>query len=172
MEGAYENAQFAYNEALKRNPNNPELSLYLAQLELNNGRVDTARSYIRNSIALKEDYANAYLMLAQLELAQNNLPAAIVSTEALVQLAPNNAGIHFELGLLKYSSEDYNGAANAFAKALSIAPDYANAKYYLGLSFVRLGRIGEARVQFEELLATNQDNAELKRALEDLSDTR
>ena len=79
VDGYYEKAQFAFNEAYKRNPTNPELPLLLARLEVANSNIEGARSYIRNSIALKEDYADAHLMLAQLEVSQNNLPGAITS---------------------------------------------------------------------------------------------
>lgn len=168
VEGAYENAQFAYQEALKRNPNNPELPLFLAQLEIARGRVEEGRSFIRRAIALKEDYADAYLLLAQLEARENNIPAAIESAEALAVLLPNNPGIHFELGLLKYSSQDYQGAIESLLEAVKITPDYANAKYYLGLSYGKLGRKNEARNQFEDLLVTNPDSPEIKEALEAL----
>jgi len=169
VEGAYENAQFAFSEAYKRNPSNPELPLLLAQLEINKGNIDSARSYIRNSIALKEDYADAYLALAKLEINQKNIPAAISSTEALTILAPNNAGVRFELGVLRYSNSDFEGASEAFSEALRISPDYANAKYYLGLTFSKLDRAGEARDLFEELLSSNPDNADLKSAIESLN---
>lgn len=172
VEGAYENAQFAFSEAYKRNPTNPELPLLLAQLEINKGNMDNARSYIRNSIALKEDYADAYLALAKLEISEKNIPAAIASTEALAVLAPNNAGIRFELGVLKYSNNDFEGAAESFNEALRISPDYANAKYYLGLTLVKLDRALEAQTIFEELLLANPDNAELKSALESLSKSK
>lgn len=168
VEGAYENAQFAYSEAQKRNPNNPELPLFLAQLELAKGDVDKARSYLRNSIALKEDYADAYLLLAQLEVRENNIGGAIESAEALAVLVPSNPGIHFELGLLKYSWGDYEGAVESLLEAIKIAPDYANAKYYLGLSYAKLKRTSEAKNQFEDLLVTNPDSQEVKDAIEAL----
>jgi tetratricopeptide (TPR) repeat protein len=168
VEGAYENAQFAYNEALKRNPNNPELPLYLAQLEIAKGDTEKARSYLRNSIALKEDYADAYLLLAQLEVRENNISGAIDSAETLATLVPNNPGIHFELGLLKYSSGDYLGAVESLREAVRITPDYANAKYYMGLSFAKLKRVEEAKNQFEDLLVTNPDSEEVKEALKTL----
>ncbi len=168
VEGAYENALLAYSEANKRNPNNPELMLLLAQLELGKGNVEAARSYIRNSIALKEDYADAYLALARLEIQEGDTASAIKSAEKLALLMPNNPGVYLELGLLKFSLKDYTGAAAIFAQAISLAPDYANAKYYLGLSLANLGRKTEARAQFEGLLITNPDSGELKQALKNL----
>ncbi len=165
VEGAYENASFAYNEAVRRNPSNPELFLLLAQLEINKENTDNARAYIRNAIALKEDYADAYLMLSQLEVKAGNTAAAIASAENLAILVPNNAGLQFELGLLKFSSKNYTGAIESLNKALAISEDYANAKYYLGLALANLNRFAEAQAQFEDLLVTNPGNPELETAL-------
>jgi len=167
--GSYENAFFAYSEASKRNPNNPELPLFIARLEFNRGNVEGARSFIRRSIALKEDYADAYLLLAQLEVQAGDTAGAIVSAERLALLMPNNPGIYFELGLLKYSNGDFVGAAKAFTLALVSAPDYANAKYYLGLTLLELSQLDEARAQFEALLVTNPDSEEVKAVLESLN---
>ena len=168
VEGAYENAKFAYSEALKRNPANPELPLLLARLELNKGDIEATRSFIRSSIALKEDYADAYLMLAQLEIQEGNTADAIASTERLAFLVPNNPGIYFELGLLKYSNRDYKGAVEVLSQALALVSDYANAQYYLGLSLSRLNRLDEALRQFEALAITNPDNREIKTILLEL----
>ena len=82
---------------------------------------------------------------------------------------PNNSGIYLELGLLKYSSKDYLGAVEAFNSALLSTPDYANAKYYLGIVLAQLGRLDEARGQFEELLITNPDSEEVKAVLRELN---
>ncbi|MDO8569792.1 MAG: tetratricopeptide repeat protein [bacterium] len=166
VEGAYESAQLAYSEASARNPTNPELQLLLARLELNRGDKVAARSFIRKSLALKENYADAYLLLAQLEVQEGNTALAIASAERLAILMPNNSGIYFELGLLKYSSNDYLGAVEALNLALVSTPDYANAKYYLGLALLKLSRFDEARVEFEALLLTNPDSAEVRAALE------
>ena len=166
--GAYENAVLAYAEASKKNPLNPEIPLFAARLEINHGDMEAARSLIRQSLVLKEDYADAYLMLAQLEVQQNNIAEAIVSADRLALLVPNNPAIFFELGLLKYSNKDYNGAAIAFSSALNTTPDYANAQYYLGLSLAQLGLLDDSKRQFEALLKTNPDNEEVKLILQEL----
>lgn len=168
VDGAYENAVFAYNEAIRRNPNNPELPLLRAQLEIANEDIDSARAYIRNSIALKQDYADAYQMLAQLEIQAGNTAAAIASAENLAVLVPENPGIHFELGLLKYSSGNFAEALDDLNEALRLSPDYANAKYYKGFVLAQLGDMEGAIEEFESLLVSNPGNAEVDAALVEL----
>jgi len=130
--------------------------------------VERARSYIRSSIALKQDFAEAYILLAKLEVEAKNLPAAIASAEVLAQLSPDNPGVYFEIGLLKYSGTDFEGALESFEKALELLPEYANAKYYLGLTLLELGDKEGARQKFDELLASNPDNEALKNAIDSL----
>lgn len=166
--GAYENASVAFGEAKSKNPLNPEVPLFVARLELNKGNIEAARSSIRSSIALKEDYADAYLMLAQLEVQEGNISEAINSAEKLALLIPANPAIYFELGLLKYSNKDYSGAENAFSLALLATPDYANAQYYLGLTLTQLGRLEDALKQFEAVSVTNPDSEEVKQIIKEL----
>lgn len=168
VEGAYESARFAYREARARSPLSPEVPLLEAGLEISRGDLASARSLVRESVTLKEDYVDAYLALVQLEMLDNNLTNAIASAERIAALLPGNPGLYFELGLLKYSNRDYRGALEALQAALTIVPDYANAQYYLGLSFARLNMLDEAREQFEALSLTNPDNEEVRMILESL----
>lgn len=168
--GAYENALLSYDEATKRNPLNPEIPLFRAQLELSRGDVDAARSFIQSSIALKEDYPDAYLVLVQLEVREGRVSEAIASAERLSALLPGNPGIYFELGLLKYSTRDYQGAVEAFNYALSVAPDYANAQYYLGLSYARLDLLDEALKQFRALVSSNPNEVSVQNILRELEE--
>jgi tetratricopeptide (TPR) repeat protein len=166
--GSYENAKKAYEEARVRNPRSPEIPLIQARLEVANNNIGSARSYVNEAIALKNDYAAAYFLLARLEISANNMEPAIKAAEAGAVLSPGNAGVYFELGLLKYTNKDYRGAAEAFAAALSVVPDYANAQYFLGLSLYELGFKTEALQQFQALKKTNPDNAEVAQIVANL----
>ncbi|MFH1472879.1 MAG: tetratricopeptide repeat protein [bacterium] len=168
LDGAYEVAQSAYAEALKRNPTSPEIPLLLARLELDNGNLEGARTHINESISLKTDYADAYFLLTQLEISQNNVKEAIKSAETASFLSPNNAGIFLQLGLLKYTDKDWVGARDALNRALVIIPDYANAKYYLGLTLDKLGQNDKAVLLFQDLAKTNPDNQEVAQILDNL----
>lgn len=168
VQGAYESAKAAYEEAVKRGPENPEPLYLLARLEVLKNNSTAAREYIQRALAKKNDYADAYYLLTQIEIAENNIPDAIKSAETLAILAPNNAGIYFQLGLLKYAAEDYLGAAQALEAALAVVPEYSNAKYYHALAIDKLGQREQAITEFEDLLRTNPDNTELPKIIENL----
>jgi tetratricopeptide (TPR) repeat protein len=172
VQGAYENAKVAYEEALKRNPTSPEIPLLLARTEVAHGDTAAAREFIKQSLVHKNDYVDAYFLLTQLEIVENNLSQAIAAAEAVALLSPDNPGVFFQLGLLKYNNADYRGAGQALLRAVEIVPDYANAKYFLGLSLYKLGQNDLAIGQFLDLKKSNPDNAEIAAILLNLQNKK
>lgn len=166
--GAYENAKKIYEEAFKLNPSNPNIPLLLARLEVSNGDLKAARSYVEKSIALKSNYAEAHFLSAQIEVTEGNISQAIPSLETAIILSPQNAGLFFQLGLLKYNDRNWSGAIEAFGNAIKMVPEYANARYFLGLALERVGERQAAIAQFEELAKTNSDNKEVTLILDNL----
>lgn len=168
VEGAYENSKFAYDEAIKINPQNPAINLLLARLEISKSNIKKAKEYTLKAISQKQNYLDAYFLLSQLEVSDNNIKGAIDSTTVAAIIDPSNANIFFQLGLLKYNSGDFTGAIEALNKSISLAPDYANAKYFLGLSLVQTKDIPGAIVQFKDIQKTNPDNQDIKFILTNL----
>lgn len=168
VQGAYESAQSSFDEAFRRNPNNPGIFLLLSRLEINRNNLDGAKNWALQAISLKQNYLDAYYLLSQIEVANNNLKGAIDSVTAASIINPNDPNIFFQLGLLKYNNNDFKGAVESLEKSISLAPDYANAKYFLGLSFERLGQTSFAIQQFEEVQTSNPENEEVKAILKNL----
>ena len=161
VQGAYESAVTAYEEAGKRNPMNPGIPLAIARLEVASNNVDAARAQVGKALTLKPNYTDAILLVVQLDVAANDIPSAIQAATAAAQTAPGVAPIWFQLGLLYYAAGNATNAALALEQAISLVPDYANAKYFLGLSYATLSRNEEAIQQFKDLAKTNPDNVEV-----------
>ena len=168
VQGAYEGAGIAYGEALRRNPKNPGILVLFARLALNHNDLKTAEAYALQAIQAKGNYLDAYYLLTQIEVASQNIQAAIQSVTAASVIDPTNPAVFFQLGLLKYNIGDYVGAIQALEKATSMTPDYANAKYFLGLSYEITKQHDKAIAEFEDIVKTNPDNAEVKSILENL----
>lgn len=166
--GAYENAQTAYGEAVKRNPTSPLLELTLARLAVLNGSNSAAKEYITNALQLKNNYTDAIFLLSQIEVAEGDIKSAITSVQSASVIAPNDPTVFFQLGFLEYNNRDYQKAAAALERAVALQSLYANARYFLGLSYDKLGKRDEAIKQFEEIAKTNPDNAEVKLILGNL----
>ncbi len=168
VNGSYESAQFAYTEALRRNPKNPGILILLSRLATIKKDFTQAENYVKQAIGLKSNYTEAYFLLSQIEVENNNIKGAIDSVTSASVIEPTNSGIFFQLGLLKYNAKDWRGAMDALEKAVRISPDYANAKYFLGLSYQSLGEYPKAIKQFEDLKVTNPDNKEVNTILSNL----
>ncbi len=166
--GAYESAQFAYNEALRRNPKNPGILILFSQLAQTHKDLTAAEQYATQAIQAKKDYLDAYFLLSQIEVANKNIKGAIDSVTSASVIDPTNAAIFFQLGLLKYNNQDYAGAIIALEKATNLTPDYANAKYFLGLSYEATGEHQKALAEFTALKATNPDSQEVATILTNL----
>lgn len=172
IEGAYDNALASYEKALEKNPKSPALYLTRARLEVARGDIEKARTHIEESLALKQDYAQAIFFLSQIEAKEGNIRAAIESTERASLIAPNDIGVFFQLGFLKYKDGNYSGAIVALERAVTLNPVYANAKYFLGLSYDQVGRRNDAIAQFEDIEQLNPENSEVKEILSNLRGDR
>lgn len=166
IQGAYESAQFAYGEALQRNPKNPGIVMLFGLLEVDKGNLTQAKNYVIQAIQMKPNYLEAYFLLTQIEVANNNLKGAIESVTAASVLSPTDPTIFFQLGLLKFNAQDFVGSIPALEQSIKLSPQYANAKYYLGLSYEVTNQRPKAIQEFQDLKASNPDNKEVQTILE------
>jgi tetratricopeptide (TPR) repeat protein len=169
IEGAYDRAKEALEEARALDPQNPIRALMLSRLAFAQGNVDEARGLMNEAIRLKPDYIDAAFLLSQLEIAAGNIDAAIDSTMRIIQLEPQNPARYFQLGVLELAKNDIERGVLALEVAIQLDPQYANARYYLAFAYDRLGRTADAQAQLEKVLETNPDNAEVIGLLEKLS---
>ena len=168
IDGAYENANAAYQEALKRNPHGPAIYVILARLELAKNDTEKAKEYLAAALQNKSNYTEALFLLSQIEASTGNIRGAISQTERASLIAPNDTGVFFQLGFLRYKNGDYDGAISALERAVLLNTVYANAKYFLGLSYAKVGRQGDAIAQFEGIATLNPDNGEVRNILNNL----
>lgn len=168
IDGAYDSAKAAYEQALALNPQSPAILLTLARLEVAKGDLTAAKERISRALQEKNNYTEAIFLLSQIQTQEGNIKAAISSVEAASTIDPNDPSIFFQLGLLRFNDKDYRGAVGALERAVSLNGSYANAKYFLGLSYDKLGRAAEAITQFTELKTSNPDNQEIDLILKNL----
>ncbi|HZS42723.1 MAG TPA: tetratricopeptide repeat protein [Candidatus Paceibacterota bacterium] len=152
-------AESAYQEALKRDPRDPDIYLALAQLEVARRNADKAKENIVSALKLKNNDLQAIYLLAQIQLAQNDSNGAVQTMLAATTVAPNNASVYYQLGLLEYGLGNYADAVTVFNQAVALIPNYADARYYLGLSFYKTGQTADAINQFQYLADNNPDNS-------------
>lgn len=164
----YDNAKKAFAEAQTLNPNDPEIALDSAQLEISNKNIPGAKADLVRALSLKNNYVDAILLYAQIQASEGDVAQAILSTQVATQIDPNNMSTFFQLGYLKYQNNDFAGAIPALERVLELSPNYSNAKYFLGLSYSKVGRTADAIQQFQEVEAMNPGNTDVQTILKNL----
>lgn len=168
IQGAYENAQRAYDEAIALNPHSPVLFYSQAQLASVAGKMAEAETYVIKAIQEKGNYTDAIFLLSQIQINQGKITEAITAVEAATIIDPNNAVAFFQLGVLRYSKQDYRGTVTALEQAVALSPNYSNARYFLGLAYANLDRKDDAVKQFEAIETLNPESQEVKTVLQNL----
>lgn len=164
---SYTQAKMAYETAMKKNPFNPELPSMLAELALAGGHPDEAGNFIRKSLELKNDYADALVLLSQVEENQGSAAQALAVIEN-ANTDFSDPKILFRLGYLRYKNGKYREAVSALEKTTQAVPDYSNAKYFLGLSYFEIGRTDKAIKEFRDIERLNSGRSDITQIIRNL----
>jgi tetratricopeptide (TPR) repeat protein len=160
IEGAYENAKTAYDQAIALHPTSPALPYVVAQLEIARDNNQAASEALMQAIALKRDYTQAIFLLSQLEAEQGRAREALEAAEAAAYFAPNDPVVLFQVGILRSANGNTQGAIDALSRAVSANPQYANARFFLGVMYAIAGQFPQAAAELEQVAALSPENAQ------------
>lgn len=171
IDGSYKNAKTAYERAQKLNPNNPQILLVQAQLEIAQKNNDAARELLNKAIAMKRDYVPAIFLLSQLEVQEGNTKEALASAEAAAFFQPNDQNVLLQVALLRQATGDIQGAIAVLERIVRINPSFANARYLLASLYANTGNLDAAREQLQAIADLSEENAKaVASQLQDLRD--
>lgn len=159
IEGAYENAKSAYENAVALAPTNPSLPYVLGQLEIAHGDTTAAEAHLIEAINLKRDYTQAILLFAQTAVTTGKTAQALQAAEAAAYFAPNDPGVLLQVGLLRSAAGETAGAIQALARASEINPQYANARFFLGVMYAVSGDYEKALSELSAVASFSPENA-------------
>src|SRR3989344_1496664 len=179
--GADAFAEENYKKAMALDPKNPQEPVNLARSFLAASdligsanpplwqeKLNKAKSYLEQSIALKSDYVPAHFLMAVAAMREGKTQEAITKLDLTKGLAPLEAGFAFQLGLIYYQNNQLEKARAEFERTIGIEPNFSNARYFLGLIYDRFGNRQAALEQFEKIAKLNPDNEEVKKILNNL----
>jgi tetratricopeptide (TPR) repeat protein len=115
----FDAAEELLGDALRHNPEQPEVLANLGVLAEKRGRPDQAMDLYRRSLARQES-ANALANVGSLHLQQGEFDAAERAFGRAVDVEPTSARAHRLLGVARASRQDFRGAAEAFRRAGSV----------------------------------------------------
>ena len=86
-------------------------------------------------------------------LQQEQYPEALAKFEEANRVAPGNATVHNMIGLCHLQTKQYDKALSAFNTALDLAPSFTDARNNRGTTYLALGQLRLAEVDFIAVLS-------------------
>ncbi|MBU2613614.1 tetratricopeptide repeat protein [Patescibacteria group bacterium] len=194
--GADEKAMEMYQEAMKREPNNPTFMNEIGKLHLLRSdayrtllestdeavkqdaeasvklELDLAAEALNQSIAMKADYAPAHYNLGLVYERQDRVQDAIVKLEQVLSVEQQNVGVAFQLSILYYRNNEKDKSRIMLEQIVSMDPTYSNARWYLASLYEEEGKIDEAIDQVQRVADLNPGEETVTKRLDALMQMR
>jgi len=152
-------------EALRKEPEQPDLLYDFALTAEKLERYDALETNLRKLMSVRPDHAHAYNALGYSFAERNTrLPEARELIEKALELAPADFFIIDSLGWVQYREGDLKGAAATLRRAYGGRPD-AEIGAHLGEVLWALGERDEARRIWQEALKAGPENETLQKTI-------
>jgi superkiller protein 3 len=148
-EGEYVEAQAAYEEAIRIDPENSGATANLGTCLLHNRQIRRAREVLEAFVSRHPEDVPTRLVLARVFIRQADLERAAALLEAILKTQPDLLTARYNLGFLSYRLRRYDVARTHLRRAVEIRPEFPEAFYTLGLNAMALGHLDEAIAAFE-----------------------
>lgn len=138
--GDSEGAVHYYREALRIEPNRPELRYDLAGEYESHGQTDLAIGEYEKALALRPNYADAHANLGRLLANLGRLDDAIFHDREALRFDPDHVFARNNLGLALVAKGRPDLAIGQYEKVLQFVPNYSTSENNLAVALVTLGK--------------------------------
>ena len=136
-------------EALRKAPELPHANLLLGQIALFRGRLDEAAAFTQRELAINPGNAMAFSQLGDAYVRQARWSDAIAALQRSVWLNPYYSAPYILLGRAYTKTGQPAAAEGMLRRAIQYDPNNRAAHYLLAQLLQQLGRLDEAREEFE-----------------------
>ncbi|MFQ5682543.1 MAG: tetratricopeptide repeat protein [Candidatus Binatia bacterium] len=158
-EGKAQEAKEAFETLLKHYSEEPDLYFLLGMASLRLREVEKAEDYIRKTLRLFPNHAEARTLLGWIKLEMHkDYPSAVEEYSRVVQLRPDSPEAHNNLGVAFKKNGELEKAINSFNRAVKLRTDYGEAWSNRGWVYMQQKKWREARRDFEHALKINPDD--------------
>jgi len=146
------------------NPKDAEAWHMLSTINGKLGNFDDAETCCRNALALKNDYADAYVNLGHIYSHRGNHQEALKHYQRAARLNPDSPIVHLNIGNIFNALGIQDEAINSYRQAIRISPMFADAYNNLGNIHLERGEDNEAiscyikALEINPLLAASLNN--------------
>jgi tetratricopeptide (TPR) repeat protein len=117
----------AVSQLQKGDSNDVESQYILANALASQGKLDEAINYYRRIVAVRPDYADAYVNLGVAVAMKGNIDEAVTAFRQALKLKPDNAETHYNLGYALSLQGKADEAIDHYRQALKINPNHTKA---------------------------------------------
>ncbi len=149
----------SYKNALKLQPNMPDLLFNLGIALTNLNQLDEAASAYQQAIKVNPNFFEAFGNLGTVFQRQGKLEQAITSYHKGLKINPQDARGYFNLGTALRDKGDLEAAVNSYQKSIQLFPDYTDAHNNLGETLRDQGDMNAAVKSYQAALALNAEHA-------------
>lgn len=160
--GRKEEAIGAFKQALAIKPRFGLGWLGLGQLYEKMGKTNEAAGCYQKALANPIHRADELTTLARFCQSRKWFAAAGTNYLEAIKLSPSDANLRVEAGQLLATSGRHAEAAECFAEACQLSPNWGEAHFLCGLEFGRLGKPGNAELEFRDAMRLMPDLVEIR----------
>jgi predicted O-linked N-acetylglucosamine transferase (SPINDLY family) len=155
----WSDAADAYQQALRKNPNDAEVWSNLGAARQSIGQSDAAEQALLRALNLAPDDPNANTRFALLEIQRGEIGPAIERIKRVLARSPQVAAMWLVLGHAERLIDHLPQAVAAYRRALELAPNDRDVRYNLALVQLQCLAAYEAEMLAGQLVAENPQDA-------------
>jgi tetratricopeptide (TPR) repeat protein len=157
--GSTELAIESYTNAFRLSPGTPAIANALARIFISQRKPSQADEVLQESIAKGNRSVNALKLMAQTKLALGEWDEAERIAKALEKVKGEEALSQQVLGVVYQGKDQGDESIDAFKRAHELSPNSSQPLVSLVQTYVREGKIDEARRFLKSVIVTNSENA-------------
>ncbi|HLG03191.1 MAG TPA: tetratricopeptide repeat protein, partial [Bacteroidia bacterium] len=157
-DGQYEEATVHLDQALLRNPQNPELFYLRGHTNYSMGRYESALKDFNQSIVLNGN-GESYAGRAWVYYAKENYPQALKDADSAIHIMPNNPAGYTARGMIKSRQKDLRGGMVDFNTAIGLDSAYSMAYAGRGFAYAELSMDSLSMEELDRALALDERNS-------------
>lgn len=153
-------------EELKKDPNNVEFMMRLAQAGINLGKTSESINVMKKAVKIQKYAPMLHFTLGQAYWAGGNTKEAIKAYEQELKITQDaNELAAYDLGRIYYEKKQYDKALGYFQMAMQRMSTAADLHYYLGLTYEAKKDNKAAIAEYKEVLQFIPDHREAADAI-------
>jgi Flp pilus assembly protein TadD len=150
--GDLASAKAHFEEAVAKNPDDPDAINGVGQILARQGQVDEAIQRFTRAIQLAPNKWTYHFNLAHAEGQLGHWDNAIAEYRTAAGLFPQDYATQYNLAMALHKKGDDQGAVGAFKRAIELAPSEPSFHLSLGISLEKTGKLVDAQREYAQYL--------------------